>query len=151
MVLIWHFQFNVGCSKVGLSILGIICISLALSIRVYASMIAITAALAASIAACVIASVMLCSDAIISYFQWGCLMSVCLLGFCLLVCFVWDFFSFYFWHHVMLLSLKDNNTCGSLWLCHLLYMLCMFYESGCICTIYVSILTPMGTCWCPQH
>ena len=36
--------------------------------------------------------------------------------------------------YVMLLTLKDSDTYGSLWLCHLSYVIHMFYESVYICT-----------------
>ena len=36
-------------------------------------------------------------------------------------------FIFYFWHLVMLLTLKNDNTTGSFWLCHLFYVLSMIY------------------------
>ena len=43
---------------------------------------------------------------------------------------------FYYWHHVMLVMLEDDNTTGSLWLC-LLYIFRMFYESIYIC-LYIQ-------------
>ena len=60
---------------------------------------------------------------------WHCLLPIISLH----LCYVRPF-PFYSWHHVILLSLRDDNTTGSLWLYHLFYMFCVNYESSYRCT-----------------
>ena len=55
--------------------------------------------------------------------------------------------SFYLWQHVMLLTSKDYSPSGSLWLCCLLYVLGVIYESICICTsmcLYIIMIYTDG-------
>ena len=42
--------------------------------------------------------------------------------------------AFYIWHHIMLLTLKDDNIIGSFWLCCLFYVFCVTIICGYICT-----------------
>ena len=73
--------------------LGIVCICLALSTRLSASLTAITATLVASITACFIACIMIWSVAILSCFTLAWLEWVCLI-FHNLAYLVWDIFPF---------------------------------------------------------
>ena len=51
--------------------------------------------------------------------------------------------SFNFWHYLVLVTLKEGNTTGSFYLCHLLYMLSVIYVSDYICTgmccVYIQL------------
>ena len=104
---------------------------------------------------------MFCSPTIspLYSFVWDYFMWICL-SFFMLVCLIWDFhlhisqstlyetscffplfilpymrpLAFYVWYYVMLLALKENNTTGTFYLCHLLHVLCMIIKSDAICT-----------------
>ena len=103
------------------------------------SLTATIAALSAPRAVYMIACVMPCLATIL-YF-WHCLLCICLI-FILLSLPCIRFFAFYVWYHVMLLTLKKDNTTCSLYLCCLLHMPNMIIKSGVICivSIYTQFL-----------
>ena len=55
------------------------------------------------------------------WFFWDCLVWVCLFLLYFSLLYV-RLLTFYFWHHVLLLALTDDNTTGSLYLCNLFYV-----------------------------
>ena len=85
MVLIWYFPVKHWLSQSCSTVLGAVCIGLAVRARDLATLTANFAALAASVAACIIACVMLCLYATISCFFMR-LPCVSLPGFYFLVC-----------------------------------------------------------------
>ena len=50
--------------------------------------------------------------------------------------------TFYFWHHVMLLILKENTATGNFYLWCLFYAFSMFIKNGALCTSvpYIQLL-----------
>ena len=89
----------------------------------------IIAALAVSVTACIIAYIMICSVAILSWFSRDCLLWVCLF---MTVCLIWDFFPFtsdsiwcyLHWRTIILLVASD----------YVIFSIYLTWLSGYICT-----------------